>query len=230
MSPTVTVYSCITGNFDKAELAIRRSGALAESNVSYVLFSDSATGTIKAKDTTWDVRPLQYTASLPCNRRRSRWHKLNSHVLFPDSDFTLWIDGSQQFKDGVQPYLQLIKPLLSSPLDLHTFKHPDRTCIYQELSACIRLNKDNELLMRRQIARYKEYGYPPYSGLVETACILRRKSLAVSAFNKCWWQELKQNSLRDQLSFNYVAWKLKFPYGRIPGCRSDSAYFTFVGH
>lgn len=226
----LVVYSCVTGDYDNIVETIVGSEAESAPNTRYVLFHDKARLPYKLKsvNTTWDVKPLSYTG--PCRRRTARWHKVNSHVLFPDASFTLWIDGTQRFLPGVNPYRDIVLPTEADSLDIFTFKHPERTCVYQELKACCRLKKDNELLMQQQVERYRKNSYPPYNGMVETACVLRRKSVKVNTFNREWWSELARHSFRDQLSFNYVAWSLSIGYGTIPGCRARSDYFQFVPH
>lgn len=226
----MVIYSCVTGGYDKLHAGILDSQVIQEPGVDYVLFTDdveSATRFQRKHSVTWDIRELRQQHPL-CRRRTARWHKLNSHILFPDHTHSIWVDGSQRIKK-TQLCSELVGKFLFDK-DVSAFKHPDRTCLYQELRACIKLKKDNALLMERQIQKYRDEGYPPFNGLVETACVIRRHNHRVTEFNTLWWQQLEQNSLRDQLSFNYVAWKLGVDYGRIPGCRAKSPYFDFVPH
>ena len=92
------------------------------------------------------------------------------------------------------------------------------------------MRKDDPAVMDKQIAFYKKIGYKPNNGMVETSCVIRRNTEEVANFNKKWWEELESNSYRDQLSFNYVSWLCKMPYGHIPGHRSESPFFNFVMH
>ena len=231
------VYSCVTGGYDNVEKALLASSCRPSPSVRYVLFSDKIKTSKEAKtfrlsesSAEWEIRPLLWKHKM-CRRRTARWHKTHSHVVAEVFEYptrTLWLDGSQRICA-----VDLQEDLVAAhdSYDLSTFKHPDRNCIYQELEACVRLRKDNQLLMRNQVDRYRQDGFPPYSGLVETACVLRKtQSDAVREFNKRWWAEIDAYSFRDQLSFNYVAWKLKMPYGRIPGRRDRSEFFDFVPH
>lgn len=223
----IAVYSCVTGGYDDVQNTLARGATTPEPGVSYYLFTDKLTNNFQTPNgIEWQVLELQYQHGL-CRRRTARWHKLASHELFPSHDATLWLDASQRFK-GID-VRNTVETAIGSK-DLATFKHPDRTCVYQELQACILLQKDNASLMRKQVNRYRSEKYPPFRGLVETACLIRRNSKEVADFNKAWWQELNANSLRDQLSFNYVAWRLNFSYGFIPGCQRKSPLFDFVPH
>ena len=44
-----------------------------------------------------------------------------------------------------------------------------------------------------------------------------------------WWTEIQYNSKRDQLSFNYVAWKNKVKFNYIEGDSRNNEYFINVG-
>jgi hypothetical protein len=230
MTKTV-VYSCVTGKYDKVMTTILGSTALPEDDVSYVLFSDQHTTETSflapGAHTEWSVRPPHWKHPL-CQRRTARWHKLNSHVLFPDAEFVVWFDGSQRIKP-IEVHKQLVLPNMAEH-DIATFKHPDRTCVYQELAACTKMKKDNVALMRSQMDVYRKAGYPTFNGMVETACLVRRHSAESICFNKLWWGQLQNYSYRDQLSFNYVAWQLDLKYGRIPGRRDTSDYCDFIRH
>ena len=45
-----------------------------------------------------------------------------------------------------------------------------------------------------------------------------------------WWSEIKYNSKRDQLSFNYIAWKNNFKFNYIPGQTRNNKYFDYIKH
>ena len=230
----IIVYSCVTNKYDNVEKTLLSSVGFAEDGVKFVLFTDSLANGAKSdiykskgSAITWELRPLLWRHSL-CKRRTARFHKVNSHMLNLDAECTVWVDGSQKLKP-ISLSRQLVTPL-ASRYSLASFKHPERICIYQEMQACRKLKKDNPLLMRNQINAYKTEGYPPYNGLVETACVFRKQTQQIAEFNKLWWDQISRYSFRDQLSFNYAAWKLKLEYGKIPGCRTSSQFFEFIPH
>jgi hypothetical protein len=55
-------------------------------------------------------------------------------------------------------------------------------------------------------------GYPYNNGLVATWVLHRDNTGKNHHFCAAWWEQVKNYSIRDQLSFNYVAWKLNFTY------------------
>jgi hypothetical protein len=227
----IVVYSCVTGKYDNLLNSILASTAIPEQDVSYVLFTNQLAPQksyrASGSHIEWDIRELVWTHRI-CKRRTARWHKVGSHILFPAADTVAWFDGSQRLKP-VEIHKQLILPSLRNH-DIATFKHPIRTCVYREMQACASLKKDNEKLMGRQMAEYRKLGYPPFNGMVETACLLRRHSPEVIQFNKLWWEQIKNHSFRDQLSFNFAAWRLKLEYSRVPGSRDKSQYCDFIQH
>jgi hypothetical protein len=44
-----------------------------------------------------------------------------------------------------------------------------------------------------------------------------------------WWTEIKYNSKRDQLSFNYIVWKNKFNFVYLQGDSRNNEYFVSMG-
>lgn len=220
----IVVYSCVTGNYDNVDKTLLGKAPEIDCDATFVLFSDAVSEPQLQHN--WQILPLHFKHSF-CRRRTARWHKVNSHVLFPYADITVWVDGSQSFKP-VLLFADLIRPHLQH--SVATFKHPIRNCVYQELNACIKYRKDNELLMRKQIESYRADGYPPHNGMVETACVIRRNTPEIVAFNKAWWAEIDKHSFRDQLSFNYVAHKTNTLYSHVPGHRESSAFFHFTPH
>lgn len=218
----IKVYSCVAGDYDDVTHSLFASNPVAEENVSYTLFTDK-----NVTHPLWDIQPLGYKHQF-CARRTARWHKINSHILFPNHDVTVWIDGNFRIKNI--SVTEFVSKLTQTGLNLFAFKHPSRNCIYQEFLACKQLRKDNPVLMQKQVETYVKAGYPAYNGLVETGCTVRVNNHITSSFNTHWWHELNAHSYRDQLSFNYVAWKLGIAYGLIPGRGAKSEFFEYVRH
>ena len=93
-----------------------------------------------------------------------------------------------------------------------------------------RLKKDSPAIMLKQIENYRSAGYPPYNGLVETACVVRENCRKTNTFNHAWYDLLSKYSRRDQLGFNYAAWLVEISYNQIEGSRASSPYFSFHHH
>lgn len=175
----------------------------------------------------WTVYPLMHMDATP--RRTARWHKLNSHQLFPNAARVLWFDGCLVPKQHVS--FAPLFDLVTDTIPVASFQHPVRNCVYEELAACIRLHKDDPDVMTDQVHRYRDFlNYPANNGLAETACVVRKHGEAVTQFNRQWWHQVNQGSHRDQLSFNLSLWLQDLPWAIVPGCRDESPYFRYYSH
>lgn len=206
--PNIVVYTAITNNYD----TLKEPPIELRNEVDFVAFLGC-----DQIETSWQIRKAHSEFADPC--RNAKIHKILPHIFFPEKTYSLWIDGSVEIKFTF-PIEQLIDKYLKE-FDLAVFKHRDRRCIYEEADACIRMRKDKRWIIHRQIAKYKNDGYPPNNGLAECTVLLRRHTEKICQFNEAWYQEIKNYSRRDQLSFNYVAHKVGLEFCYFPG---------FLGH
>lgn len=138
--------------------------------------------------------------------RNARHVRALVHKYLPEYGVTLWLDSTMLLKkvDGLSDYLKT--------RDLAVSKHDQRDCAYDEARACVQLGRDRKEIVEAQMQRYEKEGYPKRNGLVAVGALLRRNTEAVVRFNEAWWREIETGSRHDQVSFNYVAWKLGFQY------------------
>ena len=169
----------------------------------------------------WKMKPIHSEFADPC--RNAKIHKILPHIYFPKAKYSLWVDGSVQIK--FQGSLEELAEIYLKERDMAVFAHQTRNCIYEEADACIKGGKDDPGAIYRQMMHYKYENYPIGVGLAECSVILRRHTEKVRLFNEVWWNEIKTHSRRDQLSFNYVAWKLSVRYALFPGCLPDNDLF-----
>jgi hypothetical protein len=216
----IVVYTVITGDYEKPkEMEI-------EDDVDFVLFTDDSGEEIRR---TWRVWPVTDLYKNP--QRNARHHKTVPHEYFPKYDVWVWLDGSMRL---LTPITGLVKQYLAGGCgaDLVAFRHPDRKCVYEEADECIRLDLDHPDVVWEQMERYRAHGYPMDNGLAETKCVMRRNTAEVVAFNRMWQYEIVNGSTRDQLSFNYVAWRLGIEIGYMPAAlyRQEPRGFEYVKH
>lgn len=188
----VVVYTAITGGYDNILLQ-----TYVDDGFDYICFTDNP----NAESGLYDVHPIPEELKSLSTVKQQRCLKINPHKYLPEYDISIWLDGNVE--------------LLENPLELidkHNYiyipQHPKRSCIYDEARECIRVKKDVPENIIPQMERYKQEGYPVKYGLVQSNIIIRKhNNPKCIQLMETWWNELKNNSHRDQLSFNYAAWK-----------------------
>jgi hypothetical protein len=137
-------------------------------------------------------------------RRQAKRYKVLVHEYLPHAEYSLWIDSDVAL--AVDPALLVERHLGDS--DVALSPHRRRDCIYEEAKVCAAQGLDAPERIREQIGRYRREGYPPHNGLHACRIVLRRYTPLVRALNQAWWAEIERGSVRDQLSFDYVCWRL----------------------
>ncbi len=208
------VYTAITNRYDD----LKPQPAEAIAGCEQVAFLDRDTASMVAERSRgWrvvvaDPPPGDPTQGDP--HRAARFHKINAHLALPMCDCSLWIDASI----GITcPFpLPRLAELFLGDRDLCVFRHHARRSVYEEADACIAHGLDRPEIINAQMARYRAEGLPATTGLIEAPVLLRRHTSSIRALNEAWWTEILAGSRRDQLSFNYVAWKLGLSYELFP--------------
>jgi len=91
--------------------------------------------------------------------------------------------------------------------------------------------KDGTDILAKQIAHYRNEGFPEAAGVFETAEIIRRQyATDVEMLNSLWWQQLDKFSIRDQVALPYVFWKHKFKSFQMEGNQWLDPYFHMYKH
>ena len=141
-------------------------------------------------------------------------YKLLAHQWFPRARYSVWHDGNMSLKIRPDQAVQYL-----GNHDVAMFAHPERACVYEEARAILEMKKalGFEISIGTQVKEYKVRGYPAHHGLAATGLVVRRHTEAVARFNDAWWSELVRYSNRDQMSVNYVLWRLGMEYAGIPG-------------
>lgn len=187
--------------------------------VSHICFASELPGPVKG----WKQIPAQMTQLR--SQREARRYKALSHLYMQDWEWSIWMDAHGKLK--VHP--RYLVGLLGDQ-DMGVFQHPVRDCIYDEASAVVELGKETEAVVKRQMAAYLNAGYPRQRGLAGTGLVVRRHTPEVARFNEAWWAQISAGSVRDQLSFDYVCWKLGIMYAILPGDLWDNQLVEWHGH
>lgn len=221
------IYTAIFGGYN---------GLIPQPNVpgfDFICFTDNSN--LKAKP--WKI--VHVEPKFPDDLTRSNRHvKILPHLYLKNYELSIYIDGNMWILNNLNPlitqYLQDKKMAAFS----HAFTIPDgRNCIYDEYQGILKLGeeegyyKDDPKTMEKHIHKLREEGYPEKNGLIKGTVLLRRHhDTEVVKVMEDWWYMVKNYSKRDQLSFNYVAWKNNFEYATIPGdLRRGNPYVYWLG-
>ena len=132
------IYTCITGGYDEVPKHL-----ITDSAWDYVLFTDSKDLIARGTVGHWSVRPLSYNELT--NVKNARWHKINSHRLFPEYDYSLWVDGNVSINTSA--VFDKLNEFISSDVRIAVPLHPTRSCVYQEADTIKRLKIDSNKIV-----------------------------------------------------------------------------------
>ena len=224
MKNRIVVYTSIFGGYD---------GLLPQKKVKgvdYVCFTDR---NIKASP--WDVRIMESKFDDPV--RCAKEYKILPHRFFPEHEYSIWVDGNYLVVGDVHA---LLSEVLQSD-NMAIFDHnqtgvDSRNCLYKEYESIVALSEktgrriDDPVTMENQMRRYRSERYPENNGLIFASILIRRHNEPdVKQAMELWWREIENGSRRDQLSFNYIAWKADLKLHIIDGNIRDNRWFFQIG-
>jgi len=206
----LVIYTVITGQYEPL-----LSPHVVDLKADYVCLCDLP---IPEREP-WEIRVVERECEDAA--RESRRLKILSHEQFPDAEYVLYHDAN----------VRLRTPFPQGWLKEHDMAlciHPHHDCLYEGAEKCIKDGKGDPDEIRAQVARYRAEGYPEHAGLAACTVVMRRQTDAVRRFNEAWWHEVEKGSVRDQVSFNYVCWKLGMGYDVIGSLYGTEAFeYTF---
>jgi hypothetical protein len=211
------VYSCITGGYDDVP-----KHKYIDRSWDYILFTDNEDLIKKGKVFQWVIKPLKFNKLT--NVKNARWHKVNAHKLFPDYDYSLWLDACASIQN--KTVFDNIEKFIKQDALLVVPTHYERNCIYDEAEIIKDWCIDYISIVDAEMEHLKREMYPKNYGLNDTSMLLRRHNKMKSALD-LWWKMIKNYSKRDQLSFNYAMWKNNI---KILSLYDDPQYYRHSGN
>lgn len=225
----IAIYTSIFGGYDDLI-----DDQLQMDGVDYICFTDR-----DLESETWKV--IKSTPIYNDPNRNAKKYKILPHRYLKDYDYSIWIDGNIKVISDIRA--------LCNGDSYKVYDHMQvfdkRNCIYDEAQAILNFGKinsertpergiknwkDNPKVIVDQMNRYISEGYPKNNGLATNPIIVRNHNDSdVIAVMEDWWSEIKYNSKRDQLSFNYIVWKNQFNFVYLQGDSRNNEYFVSVG-
>ncbi len=219
-------------------------------NCDYICFTDT-----DFKSEIWRVRKVEPPVK-DDPVRSARKYKILPHRFLSEYEYSVWVDGNLLIRGDLSGLIdRYLRGTNMAVFDHANYKwNPGHTklqiflnifrrdypyvrhCVYEEGEELIKMNamgayKDDSRTIRDQLDKYRGEGYPENNTLIQSSVLVRRHNApdVVKAMED-WWREVKYHSRRDQLSFNYVAWKNKFNFVYMKGDPRKNKYFLRLAH
>ena len=195
----IAVYTCITGNYDTIKEPL-----YCNPDIDYFIVTDMDV----PEESIWkkiDINEIPGIEMLSASDK-NRYIKFFPHILFPEYDFSIYVDGVIQIVADMAPIVENMGDCI---IGVH--RHNARSCVYDEARAIIYAKRASKEKVFEQINRYKNEKYPKGNGLYENTVLVRKHNdeSCIRLMSE-WWKEYMISCKRDQLSLPYVIWKEKF--------------------
>ena len=198
----IAIYTCIIGGYDELQQPL----VLEEGFdfFCYVGRGEKSAERIGA----WEIRELPESLGNPT--LDSRWAKMHPHLLLPEYDCSVWIDGNIALLDGTLYRAARTKAVAGVRYSGVT--HPDRDCAYEEAHKCLDMKYLSVFGLLRVWFFLWTHGLPRHAGLMENNLIFRRHNDPdIVALDELWWSKVLRLSRRDQLSLTWCLRRCGIP-------------------
>lgn len=216
----IAIYTAVYGNYDSCF-----EPRVKPDNCDYYIFTDDV---IENNDSSWKKRKVffQKFESLS-NAQKNRFVKMHPHLLFPEYDYSVYIDGNIEV---VTDFTEFIHNFNEYGIKFHL--HFNRHCAYDEIDECIRQNKCSVEELEKYREKLLEEGFPRNFGLLEAPVICRKHHVDIcKTIMEKWWDEYLNDISRDQLALAYVLYHMGIDLNKLGGLGRDiHSDYAFIQH
>jgi eps11P family protein len=216
----IAIYTAVYGGYDACF-----EPRVKPDNCDYFIFTD---GVVNEKDSSWRKKEVVFPGfDMLSNAQKNRFVKMHPHLLFPDYDYSIYIDGNIEV---VTDFTEFIQEFNEYGVKFHI--HFNRHCAYDEIDECIRQKKSSIEQLENYRKKLLEEGFPHNFGLLEAPVICRRHHLPVcKTIMERWWNEYLNDISRDQLALVYVLYHMKINLNKLGGLGRDiHSNYAFIQH
>lgn len=190
----IAIYTCIMGNYDKLQ-----NPMIFPNNCDYFAITDFDLPD-DCKWTKLDISKFKDVIKNMTSIEKNRYFKMHPHLIFPDYDYSIYVDGNIQIMTDLTEYIYKI-----GYYSIAAHKHRQRKCVYKEADSVILLKKENPDILINHMKYIISSGIPKNYGLIECNVLVRKhnQEMCKNIMNE-WWNEFIKYSKRDQISFMHV--------------------------
>ncbi len=152
------------------------------------------------------------------------YYMINSHKVFPDYDFSIWIDPQMHIVGELEQWYEDYGKSAS----FLAFPDSRSDSIYNIISTNLK-EDDRNITNRKKIYRYRKEGYPERHGLIDFRCIYKNhRDEILCKVLEDWWKEVVQETVFGKYGFNYAAWKNDFKFALCNQFSEDNWYVIYA--
>lgn len=194
--PKIAVYTVICNEYDSL-----RQDILKEEGIDYWAILDEQTAYAEIERNNFWRITINEDERHPDMHMNQRGLKIIPPAFLMNYDYIVYIDGNIRYSKPLIPFLEKFCYGSFITLPNHNESNDgNRNCIYEEIDACIRLNKDTKKALLKQRTKAKRMKIPKNWGLWETHTLIRWNQPDTWRFCQQWWNELLKGSRRDQVA------------------------------
>lgn len=196
-SERIAVYTVVFGKYDKL-----LEPYCHPDNIDYYIVTDQE---IENTGTAWkkiDITKFSDMLDGLSNAEKNRFFKMKPHLLFPNYNYSIYIDGNIQIISDLTEYIHYV-----GACGLAAHMHSSRDCVYEESEAAVFAGKESKANMSKHINHLRNQKFPEHFGMLECNVLVRRHNNVCKKLMDEWWTEFMKFSKRDQMSLPYVIYK-----------------------
>lgn len=153
----------------------------------------------------------------------ARYYKIMQHSVFIDD--SIWIDGSFLINCNLTEFWE------KNAIGPMTFcRHPFRNGVYEEVHACMKLEKAPIIRLTDQWQNLTKEGIPAHAQVAATGLIMRFYDQVTDDFCKKWFDEIKKYTLRDQIAWSKIAYQNPKGINMINWDYGSEMHFIHIPH
>lgn len=214
----IAVYMAIFGNYDEIIEPL-----VVPDNCDFYIITDQEV----PKQSVWQPLEVDLAAHGLEGKNgiiKNRFFKMHPHIIFPNHDFSLYIDGNvllvadpTEFIDKMNKY------------GLMGHDHYRVNCSYVEVERSRVQKLGPETEYDEHIAYLESQGFPYDYGLIECTVLFREHSNPIcQELMEEWWLEFLDHSKRDQVNLPLVLWRRGIRTNEVAGLGTDMySNYTF---
>lgn len=212
----LVIYTVLIGDKEPLNNPLRLldGGGETDLDLDFVCFTDNP----ELTSPVWRFRAIPQRPMPP--DRLSRLPKTMPHLVFPEAEFSLYMDNTVVFK-RLPTSADLA---LEEGAVFRAFRHPWRSCPQDEADVVVRSALDDAARVAGQ-TRFYDTRRPlrDIRQLTAGTVLLRRHhDPRVRAFGEMWWEQILLFSARDQLSLDLCVLESGCPLTYFPGDKRNS--------